>query len=154
MRCVFVMREEKKVKIKIFAIVMRGEGDDVDKDNIRITSEGVMSIEDGRVEVAYEELMGEDGYVQNVLSFAADEPGVVTLVREGSASTVMTFSEKGRYKGTYDVGFASFEMTVAAKSVSNKVTFEKGGVLLLDYNTELQGVSVQSSRFRFTISCI
>lgn len=150
----FVMTEEKNVKIKIFAIVVRGEEEDAEKDNIRMTSDGVMAIKDGRVEISYEELMGEEGYAENVLSFALDEPGVVTLVREGSVSAVMTFSEKGRYKCKYDVGFADFEMTVATKSVSNKVTFEKGGVLLLDYNTEIQGVAVQSSRFRFNISCV
>lgn len=150
----FAMTEEKKVKIKVFAIVMRGEGDEVDKDNIRITSEGVMTLCDDRVEIAYEELMGEDGYVENVLSFAPSDPGVVTIVREGAASAVMTFSEKGRYKCKYDVGFANFDMTVATKSVKNGVTFEKGGVLLLDYSTEIQGVALQSSRFRFTITCL
>ena len=52
------------------------------------------------------------------------------------------------------MGFAAFDFTVATRGISNKLNFEKGGVLLLDYNTELQGVAVQESRFRFDISVL
>ena len=72
-RLLFAMNE-KNVKIKLFAAIMRGEGDDVEKDNIRLTSEGVMRLEGDRLEISYEELMGEDGYVENVLSFSPSEP--------------------------------------------------------------------------------
>ena len=148
------MKTEKKVKIKIFAVVVRGEGEDAEKDNIRITSEGTMSFDGNRVEICYDETMDDAGVAQNTLSFDVQEPGIVTLVREGAVSCVMTFSENGRYGGLYNMGFASFDFTVATKRISNKLTFEKGGILLLDYNTELQGVAVQTSRFRFDISVI
>lgn len=150
----FFAMNEKNVKIKLFAAIMRGEGDDVEKDNIRLTSEGVMRLDGDRLEISYEEVMGEDGCVENVLSFSPAEPNIVTIVREGAASTVMTFSEKGRYKCKYNVGFAEFDMTVATQSIANKVTFEKGGVLRLDYTTEIQGVALQTSRFRFDITCL
>ena len=39
-------------------------------------------------------------------------------------------------------------------AIANKVTFEKGGVLRLDYTTEIQGVALQTSRFRFDITCL
>ena len=145
------MKEEKKVKIKIFAIVIRGEEGDEnpEKDNIRITSEGVMSFDGKRIEI-----MGEDGKAQNILSFDADEPNMVTLERSGAVSCIMTFSENGRYGGLYNMGFASFDFTVSTKRISNKLTFEKGGILLLDYGTEIQNVAVQTSRFRFDISVI
>ena len=148
------MKTEKKVKIKIFAVVVRGEGEDAEKDNIRITSEGTMSFDGKRVEICYDETMDDAGVAQNTLSFDVKEPGIVTLVREGAVSCVMTFSENGRYGGLYNMGFASFDFTVATKRISNKLTFEKGGVLRLDYNTELQGVAVQTSRFRFDISVL
>ena len=148
------MKKEKKVKIKIFAVVVRGEGEDTEKDNIRITSEGKMTFDGKRVEICYDETMDDAGVAQNTLSFDVQEPCIVTLVREGAVSCVMTFSENGRYGGLYNMGFASFDFTVATKRISNKLTFEKGGVLLLDYNTELQGVAVQTSRFRFDISVI
>ena len=148
------MKKEKKVKIKIFAVVVRGEGEDAEKDNIRITSEGQMTFDGKRVEICYVETMDDAGVAQNTLSFDVQEPGIVTLVREGAVSCVMTFSENGRYGGLYNMGFASFDFTVATKRISNKLTFEKGGILLLDYNTELQGVAVQTSRFRFDISVI
>ena len=148
------MKQEKQVKLKIFANIVRGEGEDAEKDNVRINSFGVMSFDGKRVEIAYEEAMGENGMAYNTLSFDVHEPGIVTLVREGAVSCVMTFSENGRYGGLYDMGFAAFDFTVATRSISNKLSFEKGGVLLLDYNTELQGVAVQESRFRFDISVI
>ena len=145
---------EKNVKIKLFATIVRGEGEDEEKDRVRLTSDGVMTLDGDRVEIVYQELMGEDGYVGNTLSFSLADPNVVTIVREGAASTVMTFSEKGRYKANYDVGFANFEMIVSTQYISNGVSFEKGGVLRLDYTTEIQGVALQSSRFRFDITCL
>ena len=148
------MKQEKQVKLKIFANVVRGEGEDADKENIRITSVGTMTFDDNRIEISYEEAMGENGMAYNILSFDANEPNIVTLVREGAVSCVMTFSENGRYGGLYDMGFAAFDFTVATRNISNKINFEKGGVLLLDYNTELQGVAVQASRFRFDISVV
>lgn len=148
------MKKEKQVKIKIFANVVRGEGEDAEKDNIRITSIGAMSCDGKRIEIRYDETFGENGMASNKLSFDILEPNIVTLDREGAVSCVMTFSENGRYGGLYDMGFASFDFTVATKNISNKLNFEKGGVLLLDYNTEIQGVAVQSSRFRFDISVL
>ena len=148
------MKKEKQVKLKIFANIVRGEGEDAEKDNVRINSLGVMSFDGSRIEIAYDETMGENGMAHNTLSFDVNEPGIVTLVREGAVSCVMTFSENGRYGGLYDMGFAAFDFTVATRSISNKLNFEKGGVLLLDYNTELQGVAVQESRFRFDISVL
>ena len=131
---------------------MRGEEDDVEKDNIRITCDGVMRCDGERLEIVYEESMGEEGTAINTLSFLVKEPNVVTLTRDGNASCVMTYSENCRYRGTYHMGFLSFDFTVATKRVENDVCFENGGVLLLDYNTEIQGVSMQNSRFRFTIT--
>ena len=147
-------KKEKQVKLKIFANIVRGEGEDADKDNVRINSFGVMSFDGKRIEIVYDETMGENGMAHNTLSFDVGEPNIVTLVREGAVSCVMTFSENGRYGGLYDMGFAAFDFTVATKSITNKIKFEKGGVLLLDYNTEIQGVAVQESRFRFDISVI
>lgn len=146
------MKQEKQVKLKIFASIVSGEGEDAEKDNVRITSIGTMSFDGNRIEIAYEETMGENGMAFNTLSFDIREPDIVTLVREGAVSCVMTFSENGRYGGLYDMGFAAFDFTVATRNISNKLNFEKGGVLLLDYNTEIQGVAVQTSRFRFDIS--
>ncbi len=143
---------EKNIKIKIFAIVIRGEDDEPDKDNIRITCDGIMRFDGERVEICYDEVMGEDGVAFNTLSFSPSEPNLVTLTREGGVSCVMTFSANGRYRGAYSMGPLSFDFTVATRRVDNRITFEKGGVLLLDYNTEIQGVQMQNSRFRFTIA--
>lgn len=148
------MKKEKQVKLKIFASIVRGEGEDAEKDNVRINSLGTMSFDGNRVTICYEESMGENGMAVNTLSFDVGEPDIVTLVREGAVSCVMTFSENGRYGGLYDMGFAAFDFTVATRSISNKINFERGGVLLLDYNTEIQGVAVQASRFRFDISAV
>jgi uncharacterized beta-barrel protein YwiB (DUF1934 family) len=148
------VKKEKQVKLKIFASIVRGEGEEAEKDNVRINSLGTMSFDGKRVEICYEESMGENGMAFNTLSFDVGEPDIVTLVREGAVSCVMTFSENGRYGGLYDLGFAAFDFTVATKNISNKIDFEKGGILLLDYNTEIQGVAVQESRFRFDISVI
>lgn len=150
------MKKEKKVKIKIFALVISGEqGDEKpEKDHIRITAEGVMSFDGKRVNIYYDEMMGEDGQSKNVLSFDCNEPNIVTLDRSGAVNCVMTFSENGRYGTLYHMGFGALDLTIATKRISNRITFENGGTLLLDYGTEIQNVSVQLSRFRFDISVI
>ena len=65
----FPVKQEKQVKLKIFANVVRGEGEDADKENIRITSVGTMTFDDNRIEISYEEAMGENGMAYNILSF-------------------------------------------------------------------------------------
>ena len=153
--CFSVFMMKRRVKIKILAAISRGEGAETEKDNLRITGAGVMTCDkQGRIEIRYDEVMGEDGPAVNTLSFDMADRGVVTLIREGVVSSVMTFSENARYGGNYHTDFAAFEFTVATRRVSNTVTFEKGGRLLLDYNTEIQGVAVQSSRFQFDIMCV
>ena len=154
-RPIFYIMMKRKVKIKIFATIRRGEDDDAEKDNIRMTGNGMMTLNrQGRIEIRYDEITGDDGPAINTLSFDVEDSGVITLVREGIVSSVMTFSENKRYGGNYRADFAAFEFTVATKRVSNTVTFEKGGQIILDYNTEIQGVALQSSCFRFDIACI
>ena len=53
------MKQEKQVKLKIFANIVRGEGEDAEKDNVRINSLGVMSFDGKRIEIAYDETMDE-----------------------------------------------------------------------------------------------
>ncbi len=150
------MKKEKKVKIKIFAIVINTEeGDEKpEKESVHITSEGVMSFDGKRVEIRYDEILGDEGRSKNILSFDPKEPDIVTLDRSGAVSCVMTFSENGRYGTVYHLGFAAFDLMIATKRISNQITFERGGTLLLDYGTEIQNISVQLSRFRFDISVI
>ena len=149
----FAVMWERSIKLKLFAVVARGEGANEEKENIRTACDGVMTFDGERIEIHYEELMGEQGLSRNTLSFLTADRNVVTLIREGVFSSVMTFSENDRYHGVYHADFASFDFTVATRDVKNKITFEKGGTLLLDYNTEIQGVPVQTSLFRFEIIC-
>jgi len=148
-----IVMKEKKVKIKISAAISRGEGKDAERETIRVTGDGVMTCHGNRIELRYDEILGDDAPALSTLSFDTADCGVITLVREGAVSSVMTFSEKARYSGNYDAGFAVFEFTVVARRVSNTVSFENGGVIILDYSTEIQGVAVQASRFRFDIAC-
>ena len=60
--------KEKKIKIKIFAVVSRGEGDEAEREKIRITGNGVMTCEGNRIEIRYDEILGEDGPAVNTLS--------------------------------------------------------------------------------------
>ena len=151
-----MMKEEKNIKIKIFAVIVRGEeeDDEPERDNVRITAEGTMSFDGNRIEISYDEILGEEGNARNVLSFDIKEPDIVTLDRSGAVRCVMTFAENGRYGTVYDMGFAAMDITVATRRISNKIRFEKGGVLLLEYGTEIQNVSVQTSKFRFQITVI
>ncbi len=143
---------KKNIKIRIFGTMERGEGDDPEKESVKIEGDGVMALDGERLTVCYDEFMDENEHVKCTISFDVGEPSVVTLVREGAVHAVLTFSEQARYSGKYDLGFAEMQVTVSARRVANGVTFDHGGTLFLDYSTEVQGVALQTARFRFEIS--
>lgn len=123
---------------------------EVDQDVIEMTTEGVLRLEDGRVEIAYEEseLTGMEGANTSV-SFTADAPQLVTMMRGGTVTTALVFEPRRRHICAYHTPFMPFEICVYAREVDNRLL--QDGILELDYIIELRGAQAERTKFTMEI---
>ena len=121
-----------------------------EEDIIEMTTEGVLRLEDGRVEIAYEEseLTGMEGANTSV-SFTAETPRLITMMRGGTVTTALVFEPRRRHICAYHTPFMPFEICVYARSVDNRLL--QDGILELDYIIELRGAQAERTRFTMEI---
>lgn len=150
---------KKNVSIDIVSKQFKLEGDfftpqndDEKEEKIEISTEGVLSLEDGKLSVSYDEteLTGMEG-AHTVLEFTAEEPGTVTMTRSGSASTSMIFKENSRCMSTYETGVFPLEMCITTKSVENSLDIN-GGKIIIDYTVEIHGVCMERTYLTVTVT--
>ena len=86
------------------------EEEPCDDATIEMNSEGILIVDDKRVVIAYDEseLTGMEGSTTEV-GFDLDTPGLVTMMRHGSVSTVLVFEEGKRHICTYQTEYMPFE---------------------------------------------
>ena len=150
---------KKNVSIDIVSKQFKLEGDfftpqndDEKEEKIEISTEGVLSLEDGKLSVSYDEteLTGMEG-AHTVLEFTTEEPGTVTMTRSGSASTSMIFKENSRCMSTYETGVFPLEMCITTKSVENSLDIN-GGKIIIDYTVEIHGVCMERTYLTVTVT--
>ena len=126
------------------------EAPEFEEDVIEMTTEGVLRLEDGRVEIAYEEseLTGMEGANTSV-SFTTDAPQLVTMMRGGTVTTALVFEPRRRHICAYHTPFMPFEICVYARSVDNRLL--QDGILELDYIIELRGAQAERTKFTMEI---
>ena len=119
-----------------------------EEDVIEMNTEGVLRLEDGRVEIAYEEseLTGMEGANTSV-SFTAEAPQLVTMMRGGTVTTALVFEPRRRHICAYHTPFMPFEICVYASRVDNRLL--QDGILELDYIIEIRGA--QAERCKMTL---
>ncbi|MBQ8416449.1 MAG: DUF1934 domain-containing protein [Clostridia bacterium] len=95
-----------------------------------------------RIELVYEEseLTGMEGSVTSI-GFDRSNPSLISMMRTGPVSTVLTFEESRRHICVYNTPFSDFEICVRAISVENKLLGE--GTLTLDYLLEIHGAEAE-----------
>lgn len=132
------------------AVFAEGEDGEVEQDVIEMTTEGVLRIADGRVEISYDEseLTGMEG-ARTCVSFAADAPELVTMMRGGTVSTALVFEPHRRHICVYHTPYMPFEVCVYASRVENRLL--ELGTLKLDYIIELRGAQAERTRFTMNI---
>lgn len=115
---------------------------------LELFSEGELYITDERVIIAYDEseLTGMEGSSTQV-RFERNNPGLVTMMRSGSISTILVFEKGKRHICTYQTEYMPFEICVNTKEVRN--TLLDNGKMELDYIVEIRGA--QAERTQFTI---
>ena len=124
--------------------------DEIEPEELLISSIGRLKREDGRFEVSYDETeaTGMEGSVTSV-SFAEDQPGIISMMRSGSVSTALVFEEHKRHHCIYNTPYMPFEICVHTLKVENKLLEE--GTLSLDYVIEIRGAQAERTKFNMQI---
>ena len=115
---------------------------------IELFSEGELYVTDERVIIAYDEseLTGMEGSSTQV-RFERSNPGLVSMLRNGTVNTILVFEKGKRHICTYQTMYMPFEICVFTKEVRN--TLLENGKIELDYIVEIRGA--QAERTQFTI---
>lgn len=124
----------------------------VEPETIEISSVGRLTVEDGRVQIAYDEteVTGMDGST-TAISFLREQAGVVSMIREGAVSTVLVFEAKKRHHCIYNTPFMPFEVCVHTLKVDNHLLDGMGNYLDLDYIIEIRGAQAERTKFRMEL---
>ena len=122
----------------------------VEPEMIEINSLGRFTQQEGRTEIAYEETeaTGMEG-ATTAVSFMTEQPGVVSMIREGAVSTVLVFEAGQRHHCIYQTPFMPFEVCVHTLKVENRLLDE--GYLNLDYIVEIRGAKAERTKFRMEL---
>lgn len=117
---------------------------------MELFSEGELYVTDQRVIIAYDEseLTGMEGS-STQLRFERSHPGLVTMMRSGSVSTMLVFEEGKRHICTYQTEYMPFEICVYTIEVRN--TLLENGVIELDYIVEIRGAQAERTQFKIEI---
>ena len=117
---------------------------------LEINSVGELRIEDGRWDVRYDEteMTGMNG-ASTAVSFSEESVNSISMVREGSVSTVLLFEPNKRHHCVYNTPFMPFEVCVHTLHVDNKLDSE--GTLDLDYVVEIRGAQAERTKFNMQI---
>lgn len=163
------MNKGEEIRIKIKSVLYEvaaslfseeGENDDLSSalpleeeiapEEMIINTEGYLNIKDGRFDASYDETeaTGMEGSVTSV-SFALDQPEIVSMIRSGSVSTALVFEERKRHHCVYNTPYMPFEICVHTLKVENKLLTE--GTLDLDYVIEIRGAQAERTKFNMQI---
>lgn len=116
-----------------------GDIDDGD-DATEIISEGrFISDNDGNIEISYDEseISGMAGTVCRIV-FNKRSPGLVSMIREGSVNTMLSFEEGKRHKSAYNTPYMPFQLAINTLEVDNRLL--EDGELYLNYVIEISGL--------------
>ena len=103
-----------------------------------------------RVCIRYKEseLTGMEGSTTSV-SFQKSDPGVISMLRDGSVKTALIFERGQRHLCVYQTQIMPFEVGVYTKKVHNGI--EKDGILQMDYTVEIRGAQAERTKFEMRV---
>ena len=123
---------------------------EIEPETIEINTLAKLSVKGGRVEISYDETeaTGMEGS-STAVSYMKEESGVVSMIREGAVSTVLTFESGKRHHCIYNTPFMPFDVCVRTIKVDNRI--EDSGYLDLDYVIEIRGARAERTKFRMEL---
>ncbi len=118
---------------------------EVNEESYEMTSEGEISLSNGRVDIRYPE--GSESlppWITSV-SFDKNEKGIISIIRYGQMSHSFVIQQGVRHYSVYTTPYGPLEMCIRGIKVINEMT-EEGGKLTLDYAVELKGMTAQRKK--------
>lgn len=121
--------------IKKFPVLLtvRGEQyfDDVDPDETKLMTDGMMEISEEGIRLSYEEteLTGMEG---TTTAFEV-KGGQVTLTRSGTVNSQMIFEEGRQHTSLYETPFGELPVDIRTNSLRHNLT-ERGGIMEIKYS--------------------
>lgn len=147
--------KKKQIKLRVVSRTeengqLDGEEDESTYTDITTTAE--LSTNGDRVTVEYDEVLSseETSATHTAISFDKNAPNVIFLTRTGDVHMTCVIEEKTRYRFSYDVGFAVFELIAAGKKVKNSL-LDTSGTLKMSYGIEMHGMMMRTCDMRVTI---
>ena len=121
-----------------------------EEDAIELSTEGVLNIDEEKVEIVYEEseITGMEGSKTSVY-FESDNAGFVSMMRSGMVSTSLLFEKGKRHHCVYNTPIMPFEICVRTLKVENEIL--TSGTLKLDYIIEIRGNKAERTKFEMTV---
>lgn len=118
-------------------------------DIIELTTEGLLSREDGKLFLSYEET-ALTGLAGTTTIFEIEDRRV-TLRRTGAVSSVMEFAVGQTHKSLYETPMGALLMTVCAQKVENHMD-ESGGNLTVSYDITIEDLGVGQIEYRLSVT--
>lgn len=156
------MQEDVRIKIRsvryeVEASLFSEENEELDLTELRVEPEtveintlGVLRIEEGRVEVSYEETEATGmGGSTTAISFLEADGDIVTMIREGAVSTALVFEAGKRHHCLYKTPFMPFQVCVHTMKVDNRLMSDR--YIDLDYIVEIRGAQAERTKFRMEL---
>ncbi len=115
---------------------------DNDADTIEFMTEGRIYQKEDATYIVYEEsrFSGLEG-CKTTVRVSDDNVKMFRFSESFPVDTKIEFQKGKRYEGYYQTPFGPVEMEVTTNSLTNNISFEKGGRLNIDYNIALVGLS-------------
>ena len=116
---------------------------------LEVNTNGMLSIEDGRIEFSYDEseITGMDGS-KTAISYAEENPELITMIRSGSVSTSLVFEQGKRHHCVYKTPYMPFEVCVHTLKVDNRLASDRS--LYIDYIIEIRGAKAERTKLQMT----
>ena len=102
---------------------------------------------DHTLELSYADNESLDG-TYTVIRIDAAHPNMVTIMRNGGIVNTIVCEKGVRHISVYDTPVMPFQLAVYTKKCEGAITFEKGGVIELDYMVELRGTDIQRTMLK------
>ena len=115
---------------------------DNDTDTIEFMTEGRIYQKGDATYIVYEEskFSGLEG-CKTTVKVSGDKVKMFRFSDGFPVDTQIEFEKGKRFEGYYQTPFGPVEMEVTTNSLTNNLSFEKGGRLNIDYNIALVGLS-------------
>lgn len=133
-------------------IIDRIKNEETNKDGEKfvMTTEGELDVEGDFVYLSYDEteITGMEGSKTRI-EFSKEAPGIITMTRSGSVTTVLVFEQYKRHICVYQTPYMPFEVCVNTMIVDNKLLSD--GKIYLDYMVELRGAGIEHNKLTLEI---